>query len=892
MKKKMIEKQLGRCIALAMAAMLTMTGCGAKGTPETAAEETTAVETQVADDNGAVENTDGNLMTETSAYLASLREKYGENDANSEYSGEVMSLNRDESIQIELGYNPWNNEISMQDSFCVYQDKELTQKLEMYGYNWDMDTNILTINPPAVGVAEIDSSDYVDVSDLKGTCMYEDEGDAWGNLSQYYFVTNVDTKTGKKLAKPSVTMMRVNSELKNAPQAKFGVTDEGKARVSWNKVEGADEYLVFMIMDWKDDGLAGYLKPLARTKDTEWICESFMGEPTDENDDDFIGALIMNQLFEQYFISEDSVQGDFAKENADFGSAWTDKIGVIAVGKNGASPISNLMSAQEFSHLLPNTMAWNTNSDDHVGAVYNSVLELPETASITMCDGTLAQRVLIYDFENIRETEYYINIKGSANNTQFDFNFEIYNPDKATLKKDMETIAARQEALLGKGGSVTNNISFDDDQALEDAEKQSEQKDTKEDSASNTKENAEESTSKASDTETAENEEEKKPEEEDTQDVAKAENVEENKDQDEVEELAKETENEAPEAEEEKQEETREPEAPKMETPLKTARKITANSALSEYLATQMLQTKEQIDLSAFSEAADMSVVSDAFFEAQYQNPLVLGVQGANMNSGSRVLQVKYNDDAQTTASKQKQIEEKVNSIVAEIITPGMSDVEKETAINEYLCKNAEYDHAALESAKANDYKSVDPAYNDSFTAYGILVKNLGVCASYSASFKLLADAADLESIVVTGYLNGNLAHAWNKVKIDGQWNILDVTNNDNENVPNALFNLSDQAAWSVLSQDDVFALDARLYDYSAGSDEKEFYHTQNKFFDQNAIVDQLAAEMQSGKDAVFRTDYNIDDTTFTQIAKSVVNKTGKNMKGYYWLGVVHLEEQ
>ena len=64
---------------------------------------------------------------------------------------------------------------------------------------------------------------------------------------------------------------------------------------------------------------------------------------------------------------------------------------------------------------------------------------------------------------------------------------------------------------------------------------------------------------------------------------------------------------------------------------------------------------------------------------------------------------------------------------------------------------------------------------------------------------KLLAEEAGLECIVVTGYLDGELPHAWNKVKIDGEWQIVDSTNNDNEADLNALLNLSDTAADKVL---------------------------------------------------------------------------------------------
>ena len=115
----------------------------------------------------------------------------------------------------------------------------------------------------------------------------------------------------------------------------------------------------------------------------------------------------------------------------------------------------------------------------------------------------------------------------------------------------------------------------------------------------------------------------------------------------------------------------------------------------------------------------------------------------------------------------------------------------------------------------------MDEKFNDSFTAYGVLINHVGVCASYSAAFKLLADAAELDSIVVTGYLDGNLPHAWNKVMLDGQWNIVDATNNDNEVIQNALFNLSDSAAYATLVEDDRFVLDTSLYDYEALSDDK-----------------------------------------------------------------------
>ena len=63
------------------------------------------------------------------------------------------------------------------------------------------------------------------------------------------------------------------------------------------------------------------------------------------------------------------------------------------------------------------------------------------------------------------------------------------------------------------------------------------------------------------------------------------------------------------------------------------------------------------------------------------------------------------------------------------------------------------------------------------------MINKVGVCASYASAFKLLADEAKLDAIVVTGYLDGEVPHAWNKVKIGNEWAIVDATNNDNDMV-------------------------------------------------------------------------------------------------------------
>lgn len=320
---------------------------------------------------------------------------------------------------------------------------------------------------------------------------------------------------------------------------------------------------------------------------------------------------------------------------------------------------------------------------------------------------------------------------------------------------------------------------------------------------------------------------------------------------------------------------------------------ITASSALSEYLAANMLAGNDMIDLNYFPESVDQTKLVDAWSEAVYQNPLILGVSNASISYDGKTLYIEYDSDADTMQKKQKEITAEVDKVIGEIITDDMSELDKELAINQYLCDTAEYDMDALENAEENNFETVDEKYNDSFTPYGVLVNKVGVCASYSGAFKLLADAAGLESIVVTGYLDGDCPHAWNKVKINDTWQIVDSTNNDNEQIFNALLNLSNAAADKVLVEDDRYLQDSVISDYAALDTENEYYHLNNKYYTKDSIATALATEIKSNGTSVLRTDYNLNDDEFNAIGQQVLEQYGANqLAGYYWMGVIYITNE
>jgi len=320
------------------------------------------------------------------------------------------------------------------------------------------------------------------------------------------------------------------------------------------------------------------------------------------------------------------------------------------------------------------------------------------------------------------------------------------------------------------------------------------------------------------------------------------------------------------------------------------AYKVFATNALSEYLAVNLLNGITRINLSDYPESHDNGYLLNAFSEALYQNPLILGID-MKMQLINSILYVTYEDSPQERERKQEEVRAEVKRIIADIIKPGMTDLEKELAINDYICDSSEYDYAALESGKKYNYNSVDPEFNDSFTSYGILLKKVGVCAGYAAAFKLLADEAGLESIVVTGFLSGDLPHAWNRVLIDGQWMTLDVTSNDHEYVRNSLFNIPDRVASTVLVEDNYFVIGSQKAAYTGTNEDSEYYRIERKFFSQSEVVNMLVTELRRNSAATLRTDYELTDKQYSNIFQAALSQGGwTDAQGYMWLGTIYIE--
>ena len=107
-------------------------------------------------------------------------------------------------------------------------------------------------------------------------------------------------------------------------------------------------------------------------------------------------------------------------------------------------------------------------------------------------------------------------------------------------------------------------------------------------------------------------------------------------------------------------------------------------------------------------------------------------------------------------------VSEKVDWIVSNYITSNMSEREKARVLHDWIVYNCHYDYTYS-------------IYN----AEGALLLGRGVCDSQSKAYELLCTRAGLANRRFVGKANngsGWEGHAWNLVRIDGQWYHVDVT--------------------------------------------------------------------------------------------------------------------
>lgn len=125
-------------------------------------------------------------------------------------------------------------------------------------------------------------------------------------------------------------------------------------------------------------------------------------------------------------------------------------------------------------------------------------------------------------------------------------------------------------------------------------------------------------------------------------------------------------------------------------------------------------------------------------------------------------VEVEVNTKYRLTPEKNALVQGKIERIIV-AVPKDATDLEKVKFVNDYIVRHTKYNLKSKESP---------------YTPYAVLFDGEGVCEGYALTALLMLQSLDIDVKYIMGDTDGGL-HAWNLVKIDGQWKHLDTTWND-----------------------------------------------------------------------------------------------------------------
>ena len=878
----MKRKRNGRgCLAMLLSACMVfgmLTGCGGdRGTsaeiPSSSGNETVSSEVSAVPDVEGGTDGGGDI-----SLIASIKENFSAAVLSENYNKGQYNLASDYVFEFPCseaaGYLAFK-------AFGVYASPNFTENFRTYNRN-TYENGVIRVAPG--DVVQLDANGSRDIN--KGT---------WGSLNELYLVQFIDLETGKDLEKPIVTPFSVRHDVK-APVIAQGVDEKNNYTLSWKPVEGAKQYVVYEYF-----GGCAYnvcctttetsvnVEEFKKQKDSEDLLALFKKDLENAGYDvDHNGVFVMNAAVH---YSDELNDGYYT---------------VIAIDEAGrVSGISNIVDVRDVAKLLPYKI-----KDNVLKANIETIQDVPAYVTVEMVDGSESQ--MIIDYHGAQAYKYpeepnKIAVKAHVANTLFDsFMVVMTGMEYDQVVQEKNVFLEREDRLLSTVRSanpeagaleIEEEVPEEISEVIQDPQPSVESSEPAEPEQPETTEESSEPAEPEQPETTEESSEPAEPEQPET-----------------TEESSEPAEPEQPEITEESSESV-EPEIPETNVEKTIGEQLLddvagnvnhnlkllgekrvksvlyAQTELEAWMACCLIAQSDVIPVpvTVFPEAANLNYLFELFLEAYRQNPTsgVVDISNVKYNNQYEALIIPYAEEREVRLNKAKQELEKAEEVVASVCKDTMSDYEKVLALNNYFCTNASYDS---DSTSTNvDMDDLTESFIDAHTPYGILCKNYGVCESYSEAFILTSRMAGLESIAEIGSLFGG-GHEWNRVKVDGKWCVLDVTNNDNEIFVNGLMNLSDEQMEGILVPSKQAVVDPTQFAATSGAN--EYYKKIGKSATTTDEVMKLVKEaLQSDTKAVIRLPLGTTEEQAREMMQEMAKKGYGIKKGGCCFGLMYVEK-
>ena len=203
---------------------------------------------------------------------------------------------------------------------------------------------------------------------------------------------------------------------------------------------------------------------------------------------------------------------------------------------------------------------------------------------------------------------------------------------------------------------------------------------------------------------------------------------------------------------------------PKKKNALKSRGSISAQDLFESRLYDAIAGVEDEVDLTDIS--IGRNEANSIYTTVINKNPRFFYVFGTysytNSDGTIRSFNLSYKYDKDTCLSMSQEIDSELAAFMSGV-DPNWSDMEKLLYMNDYVAENGQYD-PNFQNSNASPHR---------YDAYGAIVEHLAVCNGYALAFNQYCTEMGIESHLVS---SSKKNHAWNMVKINGQYYMTDVT--------------------------------------------------------------------------------------------------------------------
>lgn len=289
----------------------------------------------------------------------------------------------------------------------------------------------------------------------------------------------------------------------------------------------------------------------------------------------------------------------------------------------------------------------------------------------------------------------------------------------------------------------------------------------------------------------------------------------------------------------------------------------------------------------------DTDSITTVVTAINYDHPELFYVDFRNLHfyetPGGATYQINYLVKSALRKTAIVEAEEIIATIIASSQKANLkNDYDKCRWIHNFLVKNTRYNHDALRQPDS---------YPDAFTVIGTLTERYAVCEGISKTFKLLCDRLGVESLIAFGAsslegLGEEIPHAWNIVKLDGEYTHIDVTWDIGVSEPCRHTRFD----YFCLS-DNQIRLD-HVFDNlpNCQTETLSFFQKRNREFNSNNQLQKyLQAELKKGASVLYfkvtGSKYSAEVLT-KRIQETVSKAVASNQRGSYFLEMAPNEKQ